>query len=471
MLTPIQTKTTTAHPTYDATYVWMISLVAALGGLLFGYDWVVIGGAKPFYEKFFRLYDPAQQGWAMSCALVGCLLGAMLSGVLTDKFGRKPMLLLSGMLFALSSIGIALSNTFDVFVTWRIAGGLAIGLASSLSPMYIAEVSPPQFRGKLVSINQLTVVIGILLAQLVNWLIARPVSPTATAADILNSWNGQVGWRWMFGVTAIPATLFFIGTFMIPESPRWLAAKGATDKAQTILARIGGTYSDQALAEIKATVANKKEEFEFKRLLEPSIRKPLQVGIVLAVFQQWCGINVIFNYAEEVFSAAGFKVSDILFNIVVTGAVNLVFTFVAMGLVDKLGRRPLMLTGAGGLTLIYIALGYAYHAHIRGTYTLILVVAAIACYAMSLAPVTWVVISEIFPNRARGVAVSIAVSTLWIASFVLTYTFPRLNHNLGAAGTFWIYALVCAFGFGFIKLRLPETRGKTLEDIEASWAR
>jgi SP family arabinose:H+ symporter-like MFS transporter len=472
MAPPIQTETTTGHPTYDATYIWTISLVAALGGLLFGYDWVVIGGAKPFYEKFFGLYDPAQQGWAMGCALVGCLLGAMLSGVLTDKFGRKPMLLLSAMLFTLSSIGTALSNTFVVFVTWRIAGGLAIGLASSLSPMYIAEVSPALFRGKLVSINQLTVVIGILLAQLVNWLIARPVPPAASAADILNSWNGQVGWRWMFGVTAIPATLFFIGTFMIPESPRWLAAKGATEKARSILAKIGGSaYSDQALAEITATVMNETKESEFRKLLEPSIRKPLLVGIVLAIFQQWCGINVIFNYAEEVFSAAGFKVSDILFNIVVTGAVNLVFTFVAMGLVDKVGRRALMLTGAGGLTLIYILLGLAYHAHIQGTYTLTLVVAAIACYAMSLAPVTWVVISEIFPNRVRGLAVSIAVSALWIGSFVLTYTFPRLNHNLGAAGTFWIYAVVCAFGFVFVKLRLPETRGKTLEDIEASWTR
>src|SRR5258708_1437041 len=236
MPTPLQPETSPARPTYDATYVWMIPLGAALGGLLFGYDWVVIGGAKPFYEKFFRLYDPAQQGWAMGCALVGCLLGAMLSGVLTDKFGRKPALLLSAMLFALSSIGTALSNTFVVFVTWRIAGGLAIGLASSLSPMYIAEVSPALFRGKLVSINQLTVVIGILLAQLVNWLIARPVPPAASAADILNSWNGQVGWRWMFGVTAIPATLFFIGTFMIPEIPHCLPPKLSPAKPRLILA-------------------------------------------------------------------------------------------------------------------------------------------------------------------------------------------------------------------------------------------
>src|SRR5260370_19645537 len=225
-------------------------------------------------------------------------------------------------------------------------GGLALGLAQSLLPMYLACLSPELFRGKWVSNNQLRIVIVIVLAQLVTWLIAGPVPPTATARDILNSWNGQVGWRWMFGVTAIPATLFFIGMFMIPESPRWLAAKGATDKARRILARIGGAaYSDQALAEIRATVANKMEESEFKRLLEPGIRKPLQVGIVLAVFQQWCGINVIFNYAEEGCSPAGFKVSDILFNIVVTGAVNLAFTFIAMGLVDKVGRRALMLTG------------------------------------------------------------------------------------------------------------------------------
>lgn len=469
-MTNSHAATVTSESAFNKTYIWAISLVAALGGLLFGYDWVVIGGAKPFYEKFFHLVDPAQQGWAMSCALVGCLLGSVLSGALTDRFGRKPLLVLSACLFAISSVGTGLATSFHVFFAWRIAGGLAIGLASSLSPMYIAEVAPAALRGRLVSINQLTVVVGILLAQVVNWLIARPVPASATADQILNSWNGQLGWRWMFGVTVVPSLLFFLGMLFVPESPRWLAKKGGHAKARMTLAKIGGTaYADQALLEIEATLVHETDKVEFRKLFEPTVRKALLVGIVLAVFQQWCGINVIFNYAEEVFAAAGFTVSDILFNIVVTGAVNLIFTFVAIGLVDKAGRRALMLFGSAGLTLIYILLGAAYHTHRHGIYTLMLVIGAIACYAMSLAPVTWVVISEIFPNRVRGTAVAIAVSALWIASFILTYTFPLLNHSLGASGTFWIYAGICAIGFVFIKLRLPETRGKTLEEIEAFW--
>jgi SP family sugar porter-like MFS transporter len=302
-----------------------------------------------------------------------------------------------------------------------------------------------------------------------NWVIAKPVPPDSTPKQILSSWNGQVGWRWMFGVTAIPATLFFIGMLIVPESPRWLAKRGLNDRARRILDRIGGNaYANQALSEIDATLAT-EHKTGLRELFEPGVLKPLVLGVVLAVFQQWCGINVIFNYAEEVFAAAGFKISDMLFNIVVTGTVNLVFTFVAMATVDRVGRRILMLAGSAGLAVIYVLLGAAYHAHVQGVYTVALVVAAIACYAMSLAPVTWVVISEIFPNRIRGTAVSIAVATLWIASFILIITFPELNHRVGAAGTFWIYAGVCVLGFLFIRWRLPETKGKTLEEIEATW--
>ena len=452
---------------FDIAYIYAISAVAALGGLLFGYDWVVIGGAKPFYEKFFGLIDPSQQGWAMSCALVGCLVGAMVSGALSDRFGRKRLLITAAMLFAVSSIGTARASSFAVFVPWRIMGGFAIGMASSLSPMYIAEVAPAQFRGKLVSLNQLTIVIGILLAQLVNWMIAKPVPADATALQILQSWNGQIGWRWMFGVTAIPSVLFFIAMFAVPESPRWLAKNDAAQKAQRVLSRIGGdAYGAQALSEIKTTIAQDTGRVDIRALLDRRMLKVLLLGIVLAVLQQWCGINVIFNYAEEVFSAAGYKVSDILFNIVVTGAVNLLFTFVAIGFVDRYGRRLLMLIGSAGLAVIYTCLGALYHAHSRGVHMLVLVVAAIGCYAMSLAPVTWVVISEIFPNRIRGAAISVAVTALWIASFILTYTFPLFNHSLGAAKTFWIYAGICVAGFIFIKARLPETKGKTLEGIE-----
>lgn len=467
------TRATVSPPPagYSGAYVWLISLVVALGGLLFGYDWVVIGGAKPFYEKFFHLTNPAQQGWAMSCALVGCLVGALVSGSLTERYGRKRLLMIAAMLFAVSSLGTGLADAFKTFVAWRIAGGVAIGLASTLSPMYIAEVSPAPLRGKLVSMNQLTIVIGILLAQLINWLIAKPVPANATALDILNSWNGQVGWRWMFCVTAIPALLFFAGMFAVPESPRWLAKKGRHDEARCVLGKIGGgAYAAHALTEIELSIGKVAEKVSLKTLLQPGMVKVLTLGVVLAVFQQWCGINVIFNYAEDVFSAAGYKVSATLFNIVVTGVVNLLFTFVAIALVDKAGRRKLMLFGAAGLAVIYTLLGAGYHIGSQGLPMLFLVVAAIACYAMSLAPVTWVVISEIFPNRSRGEAMSVAVTSLWIASFVLTYTFPFLNKSVGSAGTFWIYASICVAGFLFILRRLPETKGKTLEEIEVLWS-
>jgi MFS transporter, SP family, arabinose:H+ symporter len=455
---------------FDTAYIYAISSVAALGGLLFGYDWVVIGGAKPFYESFFHLNAPSQQGWAMSCALVGCLLGALASGWLSDRFGRKGLLISAGLVFAVSSIGTGMASSFGVFVPWRMAGGFAIGMASSLSPMYIAEVAPAQLRGKLVSLNQLTIVIGILLAQVVNWLIARPVPPNSTAVEILHSWNGQFGWRWMFGVTAIPSMLFFMSMFFVPESPRWLAKHGAPASSKRVLSRIGGeAYATHALEEIESTLAQDVSQANLRSLFDSRIRKVLLLGIALAVLQQWCGINVIFNYAQEVFSAAGYSVSDILFNIVVTGTVNLVFTLVAIGFIDRYGRRVLMLVGAAGLAVIYTILGGLYYIHSRGIPMLVLVVAAIACYAMSLAPVTWVVIAEIFPNRIRGAAMSVAVTALWIASFVLTYTFPLFNQALGAAGTFWIYAAICVAGFVFIKSRLPETKRKTLEQIEGLW--
>ena len=461
--------TSAAHLTANAHmgFIWFICLVAALGGLLFGYDWVVIGGAKPFYEKFFALTDPAKQGWAMSCALIGCLIGALISGALSDKFGRKRLLLVSAVIFIVSSIGTALAGGLSTFVAWRIAGGTAIGMASNLSPMYIAEVAPANIRGKLVSINQLTIVIGILLAQLDNWLIADKVPPEATPSQILASWNGQTGWRWMFGVTAVPAALFFIGMLAVPESPRWLAKKGRREQARSVLAKLGGeAYAETALIEIETTLGEEVRAAKWRDLLRPGLRKVLLLGVGLAVFQQWSGINVIFNYAEEVFAAAGYKISAILFAIVLTGVVNLIFTFVAIATVDRAGRRKLMLIGAAGLAVIYTILGAGYQARSHGPHMLLLIVAAIGCYGMSLAPVTWVVISEIFPNRNRGAAMSVATASLWIACFILTYTFPLLNSGLGAAGTFWIYAAICVAGFLFIKWRLPETKGKTLEEIE-----
>jgi sugar porter (SP) family MFS transporter len=454
----------------NRVYLWVVASIAALGGFLFGYDWVVIGGAKPFYEKFFGLTTPGQQGWAISCALVGCLLGASTSGNLSERFGRKIPLILSALIFCLSSIGTGLANQFHTFVFWRILGGFAIGLASTLSPIYIAELAPAQLRGTLVALNQFTIVCGIQLAQVVNWLIAKPIAPNATAMDILHSWNGQTGWRWMFAATAAPSLLFLVSMFFVPESPRWLSRHGASAKAKEVLAAIGGAdYSQSVYAEIESSIAAEEGSASWKALFQRKLRPALWLGIVIAVLQQWSGINVIFTYAEEVFSAAGFPVSDILFNIVVTGAVNVLFTIIALRTVDRYGRKPLMLIGFAGLALIYGVLGFLYHIHSHGVVMLVLVVAAIGCFAMSLGPVAWVVIAEIFPSRIRGAAVAVCITALWAACFVLTYSFPFLNRTLGPAGTFWIYAMVCAVGYIYLTFRLPETKGQSLESIEQSW--
>ena len=468
MITATRTETSNLKANYNLGYVWLISLVAAMGGLLFGWDWVVIGGAKPFFQRYFQLTSEAQIGWANSCALIGCLVGALVAGALSDKFGRKRLLILSALLFAVTSLGNALAWNFAIFIAWRMLGGVAIGLASNLSPMYIAEVAPAQIRGRLVSINQLTIVVGILLAQYINWFLVRHLPAGATDEFIRDSWFGQQGWRWMFGLTAAPALLFFLGMFLVPESPRWLAKNGKPDRARGVLTKIGGeNYANAAMTDINSTLASEEiQHVRFADLLEPKMRKVLVLGVVLAVFQQWCGINVIFNYAEEIFRAAGYDISSVLKNIAWTGSVNLAFTFVALGVVDKGGRRPLMLFGAAGLAVIYFVMGWCYHSHVQGWPMLLLVLAAIGCYGMSLAPVTWVVISEIFPNRIRGAAMSVAVTSLWIACFLLTYTFPLLNARLGSAGTFWLYGAICVAGFVYIKFNLPETKGKTLEQIE-----
>jgi sugar porter (SP) family MFS transporter len=453
---------------FNGAYILGISMVSAMGGLLFGYDWVVIGGAKPFYERFFEIASAANlQAWAMSCALVGCIVGAVISGVVSDAFGRKRPLLVSALLFLIASVGTGLASNYSTFVIFRMLGGIGIGLASALSPMYIAEVAPSRWRGRLVSLNQMTIVIGILGAQLVNLMIADKVPNGASDAFIQASWNGQMGWRWMFLACAVPAIAFFILTFFVPESPRWLMKAGKSDKAFPTLKRIGGEeYAREEMANIQATLDDVSEKVDFKTLFKPAYKVILILGVFLAVFQQWCGINTVFNYAEEIFTAAGYGVSDTLFNIVITGSVNLIFTLVAMFTVDKWGRKKLMVFGSIGLAVDYLLLGSAFYFGLKGIPVLVLVVTAIAIYAMSLAPIVWVILSEIFPNRVRGAAMALATFALWVACFILTYTFPLLNKSLGAAGTFWLYAGICLVGFIFILLKLPETKGKSLEEIE-----
>lgn len=453
---------------YNYTFLLSISLVAALGGLLFGYDWVVIGGAKPFYELYFGITNsPAMQGWAMSSALVGCVAGAAIAGSLADRYGRRPLLIAAAVLFSACALGTGFAETFNAFIIWRIIGGLGIGIASTISPMYIAEIAPPKTRGLFVSINQLTVVIGILGAQITNMLITEKVPVGFSPAEIVASWNGQVGWRWMFWAGLFPAVLFFLLMFLIPESPRYLAKKGKFDKAASILTKIGGVaYANDATSHIKETFTGETTKVSLKELLDKRTMAILLIGIVLAAFQQWCGINIIFNYAQEIFVSAGYSINDLFMNIVITGSINLVFTIVAMGTVDRLGRKKLMLLGSGGLAIIYAVMGYFYYAHITGLPLLILVLLAIAIYAMSLAPIVWVILSEIFPNRIRGIGMSISTFALWIASALLVQTFPLLNNALGTSGTFWVYGIICALGFLFVWKKLPETKNKSLEEIE-----
>jgi len=449
-------------------YITGIALVSAMGGLLFGYDWVVIGGAKPFYEQFFNIAnEEALQGWAVSCALVGCIIGTVLAGILSDRFGRKKLLVLSAGLFLFSAAGTGYSNQFTAFVLYRIIGGIGIGLASNMSPVYIAEVSPANIRGKFVAINQLTIVIGILLAQFANYLIAKPVPEHFTGFDILNSWNGQTGWRFMFWAEIVPASLFFILMWLVPDSPRWLVKNNFKTRANAVLEKIGGKeYANETQAEIEGTLKQKEPKIRIKELLRKPALPILVVGVVLAVFQQWCGINVIFLFADEVFSSAGYNVSEMLFNVVITGSINLVFTIVAMSLVDRIGRKVLLIIGAGGLAVIYSIIGIMYYSGVQGAPLLIFVLLAIACYAMTLAPVVWVVLSEIFPNRYRGTAMAIATFALWTGNTLLVLFFPIINEAINISGSFWLFAGICLAGLIFIILRVKETRGKTLEEIE-----
>ena len=419
-------------------FLYFICAVSAMGGLLFGYDWVVIGGAKPFYELYFGIGDsPVMQGVAMTTALIGCLVGAMVAGWAADKYGRKPLLMVSAVLFTVSAIGTGLFSDFTLFNIARFIGGVGIGVASALAPMYIAEVSPTEIRGRMVSLNQMTIVLGILAAQIVNMLLARDTSIAAEQA-----WNVEWGWRWMFWAETLPAALFLVMVFAIPESPVYLKLKVATKSQHT------------------------KQEAGLRELFQSKYSRVLLLGLVIAVFQQWCGTNVIFNYAQEIFVGAGFDVDGMFINIVITGIANVIFTIVALYTIEKWGRRTLMLLGAGGLGLIYLTLGTCYFFEVTGVLMVALVVAAISVYAMTLAPVTWTLLAEIFPNRVRGIAMATCTFALWVGCCTLTFSFPSMNAALGSSGSFWIYSAICICAFTFLWRRCPETKGKSLEELE-----
>ena len=428
-------------------FIYFICMVSAMGGLLFGYDWVVIGGAKPFYELFFGIaYSPLLQGVAMTTALIGCLIGAMVAGAAADRFGRKPLLQLSAVLFTVSAVGTGLFSDFTMFNIARFVGGVGIGVASALSPMYIAEVSPAEIRGRMVSLNQMTIVLGILAAQIVNMLLARDTS----VADNM-AWNVEWGWRWMFWAETLPALLFLLMSFFIPESPVYLSLRRG---------------ERQEVRGEKQEVRGEKQEVRGEKRLLGKYGKVLLLGLVIAVFQQWCGTNVIFNYAQEIFVGAGFDVDGMFINIVITGIANVIFTVLALYTIEKWGRRTLILLGAGGLGVIYLVLGTCYYMGLTGFAMVALVVAAISVYAMTLGPVTWTLLAEIFPNRVRGVAMSTCTFALWVGCCTLTFSFPSMNAALGSSGTFWIYSAICICAFVFLFRNCPETKGKSLEELE-----
>ncbi|WP_127126260.1 sugar porter family MFS transporter [Pseudoflavitalea rhizosphaerae] len=432
---------------FNSRYILGISFISALGGYLFGFDFAVISGALPFLQKQFEL-NQYWEGFATGSLAIGAIAGCLIAAAVSDKYGRKKGLMIAASIFMVSSIAMALAGDRNFFIFSRAIAGVSVGMASMLSPMYISEISPAHLRGRMVAINQLTIVIGILITNLVNYSLRN---------------QGVDAWRWMFGLGAIPSALFLLGALQLPESPRWLISAGQTQKAGSILAKIGGAdFAANTVAQItKSLTGNHK--LNYSALLHRAILPAVLVGIGLAVFQQLCGINVVFNYAPRIFDSIGASQDDQLLQTVFIGAINLVFTLLAMLLVDKLGRKPLMLIGAGGLAVLYgivVSLLAAGSANVSW-----FLLMAIGTYAMTLAPVTWVLIAEIFPNKVRGAATSIAVISLWLAYFILVFTFPILFNSLKDS-TFYIYSGICVLGFFFVWFKIRETKGKTLEELE-----
>ncbi|WP_017733948.1 D-xylose transporter XylE [Nafulsella turpanensis] len=447
-------------------YIISITIAATLGGLLFGYDTAVISGAIGSLRTYFEL-TAAQTGWAASSALVGCVIGASIAGWIADRFGRKPGLLAAAVLFTVSAIGSAIPDSFTVFIIFRIVGGVGVGIASMLSPMYIAEIAPEHLRGRLVSLNQFAIVLGILVVYFVNYYIALQ-------GDV--SWQVETGWRWMFGSETIPAALFFLFMLFVPRSPRWLMLVGQEEKADTVLSKImNPQYAKKALADIKLSLHRDMNKPKVK-IIGQGFGWVVFIGIMLSVFQQITGINVILYYAPEIFSQLGGGTTDSsLLQTIVVGAVNMLFTIVAILTVDSLGRKPLMIYGALGMGICITAVGLTAYYQITEAWILIFMLGYIASFALSLGPVVWVLLSEIFPNQIRGKAMAIAVAAQWISNFLVSQTFPMMMGNTYLMDTFhggfpfWVYGAMCAVTIWFVWKYVPETKGRKLEDMEELW--
>lgn len=435
----------------NQNFVLSISFISALGGYLFGFDFAVIAGALPFLKDKFNLNE-YWEGFATASLALGCIIGCLSAGKIADRWGRRPGLMIAAGLFFISSLAMAFSDSRDFFIFSRFVAGIGVGMASMLSPLYIAEIAPASARGRMVAINQLTIVLGILITNIVNYSLSD---------------NGEQAWRWMFGLGAIPSGLFFLGSLWLPESPRWLLKSNQIEKARLIFNRIGGAiYAAEMTANSNESIP-KVTGTSYRTLLEKNIFPAVVIGIGLAVFQQLCGINVVFNFTTTIFESVGFSTDDQLRQTIFIGIINVLFTVLAMWLVDKLGRKPLMLFGSLGLAVLYvISAVLLQQKSAMATWTLL---AAIGTYAISLAPVTWVLISEIFPTKVRGMAISISVLALWVSYAILVFTFPIIASKMGAYTPFYFYAGICFAGFWFVKQKVKETKGKSLEDIESTF--
>lgn len=433
-------------------YVILISSIAALGGLLFGFDTAVISGTTPFIKPYFKL-DDIWLGWTVSSLLFGCIIGVISAGKPSDKFGRKKTLMVAAFLFIISAFGSALANRLSIFILFRIIGGLGVGVASMLSPMYISEIAPAERRGRLVSFNQLAIVVGILLAFISN-------------AFLVNT--GDNNWRWMLAVMGAPALLFFLSLFFAPESPRWLVQKGFSDKALAILEKING--NEQAQRELLSIEESIKEEVNsgtYREVFSPRMRPILFIGVFLCVFSQITGINSIMYYAPVIFQSIGAAASSAVAQTAIIGGGNLIFTFVAISLIDKLGRKPLLIGGVSGMIISLTIIAAAFYLKkTEGYIILILILIYIASFAASVGAVTWVIVSEIFPNKLRSKAMSVSILSLWIANFLLILVFPMMLNRLGGAGSFLIFSVMCVLLLLFTIFKVPETKGKSLEELE-----
>jgi SP family arabinose:H+ symporter-like MFS transporter len=450
----------------SSTYLYLVCLVAALGGFLFGFDTAVISGTVSLVKSDFGL-SAVSEGWFVSCALLGCIIGVSFSGKLSDKYGRKIVLILSAVLFLASALGCMLSNSFTVLIIFRLIGGLGIGVASMVSPLYISEFSPSRYRGMMVSLYQLALTIGIVLAYFSNAYLAKHAGDTYSSGTH-TIFSAEV-WRAMLGLGAVPAAIFLVCLFMVPESPRWLLLKGQEQKAKAILVKIDG--SEAAAHEINAFKAQDGgDDTSLNELFKPVYRKALWIGLLLPFLSQVCGINAVIYYGPRILEQAGFTLNNALGGQVTIGLVNVVFTFVAIFTIDKWGRKPLLFAGVGGAVISLIIIGALFALGVTsGPWILIFILAFIACFAFSFGPVCWVVVGEIFPNAIRGKAMALATLSLWIGNFLVGQLTPVMLEGLGSSWTFWLFALCCSPALWITWKLIPETKGRSLENIENYW--